>query len=98
MLSNVSINLSNVSPVESSAPLPIPHLPTPRLPAMLLRTTQSTLTTNPNIDNELLRTIANGLLTTIANRKTDTAMQYWQFMDQIQGLQEHILQYKETLN
>ena len=60
------------------------------------RTTQATLTTNVDIDADLLCTIANGLLTTIANRKTDTAMQYRQFTDQIQGLQDHILEYEQT--
>src|SRR6267142_6433384 len=59
MLSNGSINLSNVSPAESSAPLPIPRPATLVLPAMSPRTTQSTLTTNDNIDATLLRTIAN---------------------------------------
>ena len=67
MSSNASINLSNVSPAESSAPLPIPCPPTLRPPAMSPRTTQSMLAANPNIDNELLHTIANGLLTTIVN-------------------------------
>jgi len=63
---------------------------------MLPRTTQSTLATNPNIDTELLCTIANRLLTTIANHKTDTAVQYCHFTEQIQSLQDRILQYKET--
>src|SRR6266850_734395 len=96
MSSNASINLSNVSPAESSIPLPIPRLATPAPPAMLPRTTQNTLAANPDIDNDLLQTIANGLLTTIANRETDTAIQYQRFNDQICGLQECILQYEET--
>jgi len=96
MSSNASINLSNVSPAESSIPLPIPRLATPAPPAMLPRTTQNTLAANPDIDNDLLQTIANGLLTTIANQETDTAIQYQRFNDQIRGLQERILQYEET--
>jgi len=63
---------------------------------MLPRTTQSTLDANANIDTELLRTIANGLLTTIANCETDTAVQYCHFAEQIQALQECILHYEET--
>ena len=67
MSSNASINLSNVSPAKSSIPLPIPHLATPAAPAMSLRMTQSTLAANADINAELLHTIANGFLTTIAN-------------------------------
>src|SRR6267142_4803641 len=96
MSSNGSINLSNVSPAESSAPLPIPHPATPVPPAMSPRMIQSTLAANDNIDTTLLCSIANGLLTTIANRKTDTAMQFHRFMEQVRGLQERILEYKET--
>src|SRR6267142_1411357 len=43
MSSNVSINLSNVSPAKSSIPLPIPCPATPAPPAMSPRTMQSTL-------------------------------------------------------
>src|SRR6267142_5595755 len=112
MLSNASINLSNVSPAESSIPLPIPRPATLATPAMSPRTTQATLTTNADIDAQLLRTIANGLLTTIANGllttivngllttianwETDTTMQYWRFTEQIQSLQDRILHYKQT--
>src|SRR6266850_3173081 len=96
MSSNASINLSNVSPAELLVPLLIPRLATPAAPAMSPRTTQSTLATNADINAELLRTIANGLLTTIANCETDTAMQYRWFTEQIQLLQDHILHYEET--
>ena len=60
------------------------------------RTIQSTLAANNDIDAVLLRTIANGLLTTIANRETDTAMQHHRFTEQIKGLQDRILEYEET--
>src|SRR6266850_1596558 len=96
MSSNRSINLSNVSPAESLAPLSIPRPATPIPPAMSPRTIQSTLATNHDIDAVLLRTIANGLLTTIANWETDTAMQHHRFTEQIRGLQDRILQYEET--
>src|SRR6267142_2816615 len=96
MLSNGSINLSNVSPAESPVPLPIPRPATPIPPAMSPRTTQLTLAANDNIDAMLLRTIVNGLLTTIANRETDTVMQFHRFTEQIKGLQDRILEYKET--
>src|SRR6267142_1016190 len=46
MSSKGSINLSNVSPAESSAPLPIPRPVTPIPPAMSPRTTQTVLATN----------------------------------------------------
>src|SRR6266850_7196038 len=68
MPSGASINLSNVSPAESSAPLPIPCPATPVPPAMSPRTTQTILATNDDLDTVVLRSIANGLLTTIANR------------------------------
>src|SRR6266850_1486410 len=61
MSSSRSINLSNISPAESSAPLPIPRLATLASPAMSPRTIQSTLAANNDIDAVLLRTIANGL-------------------------------------
>jgi len=60
------------------------------------RTTQSTLATNPDIDAELLHTIANRLLITIPNQETDTTIQYRRFSEQIQALQDHILHYEET--
>src|SRR6267142_4526027 len=91
-----SINLSNISPAESASPLPIPHPTTPAVPAMSPCTTKNTLDANADIDTALLRNIANGLLTTIANWETDMAIQYQRFQDQISGLQERILQYEET--
>src|SRR6266850_1547173 len=96
MSSNGSINLSNISPAKSSAPLPIPRPATPVPPAMSPRMIQSTLATNDDIDAVLLRTIANRLLITIANHKTDTAMQFHRFTEQIKGLQDRILKYEET--
>jgi len=60
------------------------------------RTIQSTLAANDDIDVVLLRTIANSLLTTIANRETDTVMQFHHFTEQIKGLQDRILEYEET--
>src|SRR6267142_2566404 len=96
MSSNGSINLSNESPAESSAPLPIPCPATLVPPAMSPRTIQSTLATNNNIDAMLLHAIVNGLLTTIANHKTDTAMQFHHFTEQVRGLQDRILEYEET--
>jgi len=60
------------------------------------RTIQSTLATNNDIDAVLLHTIANGLLTTIANCKTDTVMQFHRFTEQVRGLQDRILAYEET--
>src|SRR6266850_1050072 len=96
MLSSRSINLSNVSPAESSAPLPIPRPATPAPPAMSPRTTQSTLAANDNIDAVLLCSIANRLLTTIANHETDAAMQFHRLTERIKGLEDQILKYEET--
>src|SRR6267142_440423 len=53
MSSNGSINLSNVSPAESSVPLPIPRPATPIPPAMSPRTIQSTLAANHEIDTAM---------------------------------------------
>src|SRR6267142_2373031 len=96
MSSNGSVNLSNVLPAESSAPLPIPRPATPAPPAMSPRTIQSTLATNNDIDAALLRTIANGHLPMMANGETDTAMQFHHCTEQIKGLQDRILKYEDT--
>src|SRR6267142_1968339 len=96
MSSSGSINLSNVSPAESLAPLPIPRPATPIPPSMSPRTTQTILATNDDLDSVLLRSIVNGLLTTIANRETDTAMQFHRFTERIKGLEDRILEYEET--
>jgi len=60
------------------------------------RTIQSTLAANDDIDMVLLHSIANGLLTTIANCETNMAMQFHRFTEQIRGLQDRILKYEET--
>src|SRR5882672_7690076 len=96
MSSSGSINLSNVSPAESSVPLPIPRPATPAPPAMSPRTTQTILATNDDLDAVLLQSIANGLLTTIAARETDMAMQHHRFTERIKGLEERILEYEQT--
>src|SRR6267142_471650 len=96
MSSATSINLSNVSPAESLAPLPIPRPATPVPPAVSPRTTQTILATNDDLDAVVLRSIANGLLTTIACRETDMAMQHHRFTDRIKGLEDRILEYEET--
>src|SRR6266850_2202668 len=96
MSSAGSINLSNVSPAESSAPLPIPRPATPVPPTMSPRTTQTILATNDDLDAVVLRSIANGLLTTIACCETDAAMQFHRFTERIKGLEDRILEYEET--
>jgi len=62
------------------------------------RTTQTVLATNDDIDTELLRSIANGLLTTITNRETDTAMQFHRFTERIKGLEDRILAGEDNSN
>src|SRR6267142_1378922 len=96
MSSAGSINLSNVSPAESSVPLPIPRPATPHPLAMSPRMTETILATNDDLDAVLLRSITNGLLTTIDNRETDAAMQFHRFTEHIKGLEDRILQYEET--
>src|SRR6266850_3421592 len=96
MSSNASINLSNVLPAESLAPLPIPQ-PLMLAPlAMLPCTVHITLQNNPNINTVLLQMIANGLLSMIAKQETKATMNHHHFMEQVKGLQEWVLHYEET--
>ena len=93
---NASPNLSNVSPAESSAPLPFPRPQTPAAPAMSPRTVSNTLTNNPDISPEILRAICNGLLSTIAKQETEVAYASQMLGDRIKSQQDRILHYEET--
>jgi hypothetical protein len=57
-----------------------------------------TLHTQPDINATLLRSIANGLLQTIANCETDTAIATKAYENQLHGLEQHVLHYEGTFN
>jgi hypothetical protein len=92
MSSNALLNMSNESPML----LPLQHAGTPTIPAMLLRTVATTLQVNDDINAALLQQIANGLLQTIANRETKTAIATRQYKDQVHTLEQPILHYEDT--
>jgi hypothetical protein len=73
MSSIESYNASNESPVETPLQLP-PHFDAATPIPLLPRTVRTTLQSATNIDNTMLRTIANGLLQTIADREASTSV------------------------
>jgi hypothetical protein len=62
------------------------------------RTIRSTLNANSNIDNVMLRTIANGLLQTIADREASISVATKRYGDRLHHLEQKVLHYKETFN
>jgi len=62
------------------------------------RTVRSTLQSNPNIDNTMLRTIANGLLQTIADHEASTSVATKRYEDHLHHLEQKVLHYEETFN
>jgi hypothetical protein len=68
-----SYNASNESPNEAPIQLP-PRISLSTPMPLSPRTVRTTLETNVNIDNTMLRTIANGLLQTIADREASTSV------------------------
>jgi hypothetical protein len=62
------------------------------------RTVHTTLQTQTNIDNDMLRGIANGLLQTIADREASTSMATECYEDHVHHLEQRILHYKKTFN
>jgi hypothetical protein len=62
------------------------------------RTVCSTLDTNSNINNMMLRTIANGLLQTIADREASISMATKRYEDRVHHLEQRVLHYEETFN
>jgi hypothetical protein len=63
-----------------------------------LRIIRTTLQTQTNIDNDMLRGIANGLLQTIANREASTSVATKRYEDCIHHLEQRILHYGQTFN
>jgi hypothetical protein len=92
-----SYNASNESPVEAPIQLP-PCLDSSSPMPLSPRTVHSTLQSNANIDNTMLRTIANGLLQTIADREASTSVATKRYEDHLHHLEQKVLHYKETFN
>jgi hypothetical protein len=97
MSSISSYNASNKSPAEAPIQLP-PRLdsssPMPLSPC----TVRTTLQSHTNIDNTMLRTIANRLLQTIADRETSTSVATKRYEDRLHHLEQKILHYEQTFN
>jgi hypothetical protein len=62
------------------------------------RTVRTTLDANSNIDNAMLRTIANGLLQTIADREASISVATKRYEDHLHHLEQKVLHYEETFN
>jgi hypothetical protein len=92
-----SYNASNESPNEAPVQLP-PRLDCPMPMPLSPRTVCTTLQASSNIDNAMLRTIANGLLQTIADREASTSVATKHYEDRLHHLEQKILHYEETYN
>jgi hypothetical protein len=92
-----SYNTSNESPNEAPIQLP-PRLasssPMPLSPC----TVRTTLQSNIDIDNTMLRSIANGLLQTIADREASTSVATKRYEDRLHHLEQQVLHYEATFN
>jgi hypothetical protein len=97
MSSGGSYNASNESPNEAPVQLP-PRLDSSTPMPLSPRTVRTTLQSNIDIDNTMLRSIANGLLQTIANREASTSMATKRYEDHLHHLEQRILHYKATFN
>jgi hypothetical protein len=62
------------------------------------RTICTTLQTQTNINNDMLRGIANGLLQTIANREASTSVATKRYEDCVHHLEQRVLHYEQTFN
>jgi hypothetical protein len=98
MSSAASFNASNESPHEAPLQLPPCHCNSPAPIALSPRTIQTTLQTQANINTPLLRSIANGLLQTIADREATTAVATKWYKDRVHHLKQRILHYEDTFN
>jgi hypothetical protein len=92
-----SYNASNESPDEAPIQLP-PRFDTVTLVPLSPRTVRTTLQATANIDNTMLRTIANGLLQTITDREASTSMATKQYEDRLHHLEQRVLHYEATFN
>src|SRR5580693_9489931 len=82
-----SYNASNESPNEAPVQLP-PRVSSSTPMPLSPRTVRTTLETNADIDNTLLRTIANGLLQTIADREASTSVATKRYEDRLHHLEQ----------
>jgi hypothetical protein len=92
-----SYNASNESPDEAPVQLP-PRLNSPTPMPLSPHTVHTTLRSNTNIDNTMLRTIANGLLQTIADREASTSVATKRYEDRLHHLEQRVLHYEQTFN
>jgi hypothetical protein len=98
MSSAASFNASNELPHKAPLQLPPCHRNSSALIALSPHTIQTTLQTQANIDAPLLRSIANGLLQTIADREATTAVVTKRYEDQVHHLEQRIFHYEDTFN
>ena len=90
---NTSINMLNALPAENPVPLPIRLVKSPE-PPMLPNTIVTTLTAHPKLHPDIIQAIANSLLTTIAQHKTQAAIEVCHLQEQIKGLYDCIKHYE----
>jgi hypothetical protein len=62
------------------------------------RTIHTTLQTQNNLNNEMLRGIANGLLQTIADQEASASVATKHYEDRLRHLEQKVLHYEETFN
>jgi hypothetical protein len=66
--------------------------------SLSLRTVRTTLQTQTNINNDMLHSIANGLLQTIADQEASTSVATKRYEDHLHHLEQKVLHYKQTFN
>jgi hypothetical protein len=86
--------LPNKGPIQ----LPPHHVPSLAPIALSPQTIATTLQSQLDINATLLHSIANSLLQTIANCKTEVAITTKQYEDQLHSLKQKVLHYKATFN
>jgi hypothetical protein len=92
-----SYNASNESPAEAPIQLS-PRLDSLSPMPLSPRTVHTTLESHTSIDNTMLRTIANGLLQTIADREASTSVATKRYEDCLHHLEQKVLHYEQTFN
>jgi hypothetical protein len=90
-------NASNKSPNEGPIQLP-PRLSSLSPMPLSPRTVRTTLQTQTNIDNGMLRTIANSLLQTITDCKASISVATKRYEDRLHHLEQWVLHYEQTFN
>jgi hypothetical protein len=97
MSSVSSYNASNESPNEAPIQLP-PRLSSSTPMPLSPQTVRTTLEATSDIDNTMLRTIANGLLQTIADCKASISVSTKRYEDRLHHLEQKVLHYEGTFN